>query len=328
MTDLAVDIGQLAIGVKAGDRRAIAQAITLAESRHLRDRARSVALLQQLGMEKPETLRIGITGSPGVGKSTLINSLGQEALGRMSGGLAVITVDPSSPLTKGSILGDKTRMLDLAQNNRVFIRPSPASGHLGGAALKTREVVTILEASRFDTIMIETVGVGQSEHEISTIADVVLLLHMPGTGDDLQGIKKGVLEFADLIVVNKADGPFLTTAQSTKQVLQNALGSRSESKRPSVICCSAETRLNIPELWSSIVGIVQTRKESGSFEARRRMQAQAWLKQAFQAELCRLAERWFEEAGEFKSAMACAGVDRAVPSATAYELARKVVDPG
>ncbi|HEX6102539.1 MAG TPA: methylmalonyl Co-A mutase-associated GTPase MeaB, partial [Alphaproteobacteria bacterium] len=242
---------ELARRIAAGDRRALARAITLVESTRPEDRAPAEALMAALPQSSVESLRIGIAGAPGVGKSTLIETLGLHALGQ-GHRLAVLAVDPSSPVSGGSILGDKTRMAELSRAPAAFIRPSPAAGRLGGVARRTAEAVRLCEAAGYDRIIVETVGLGQSETAISGLVDLVLLLVPPGGGDELQGIKRGIMETADILAVTKADGAMLEEAGRTAAEYQHALRLiRPEGPwTPTVRTCSALTGVGIAELWA------------------------------------------------------------------------------
>jgi GTPase len=238
----------------AGDRRALARAITLAESTRPEDREPAELLMSALSTNTATTLRIGIAGAPGVGKSTLIEVLGLHAIGK-GHRLAVLAVDPSSPMSGGSILGDKTRMTELSKANAAFIRPSPAAGRLGGVARRTSEAMRLCEAAGYDCVIVETVGLGQSETAIADQVDLVLLLVPPGGGDELQGIKRGIMETADIIAVTKADGAMAVEAGRTAADYQHALRlmrPASGSWVPLARTCSALTGAGIPELWSEI----------------------------------------------------------------------------
>jgi GTPase len=245
---------ELARKVAAGDRRALARAITLVESGRSEDRAAAEALMAALPPRSGETLRIGIAGAPGVGKSTLIEALGLHVIaqGRR---LAVLAVDPSSPISGGSILGDKTRMTELSRADAAFIRPSPAAGRLGGVARRTAEAVRLCEAAGYERILIETVGLGQSETAVADLVDLVLLLVPPGGGDELQGIKRGIVEISDLIAVTKADGPRVEEAGRTAADYQHALRLMRPADAtwvPTARTCSALTGAGIAELWTEI----------------------------------------------------------------------------
>lgn len=266
-------------GVRAGDRRTVAKTITLLESTRPDRAALGQAVLEALVADTGRAIRVGITGTPGVGKSSFIESLGLHLVAR---GLrvAVLAVDPSSPLTGGSILGDKTRMERLAREDRAFIRPSPSGGSLGGVAQRTREAMLVCEAAGFDAVLIETVGIGQSEVTVSSMVDFFLVLLQPGAGDELQGIKKGVLELADGLVVNKADGEQRAAAERTRAEYARALGllrPASPSWKLRVLAASAHTGEGIDAVWESILAHRRALTASGDLEARRRHQALAWM---------------------------------------------------
>ncbi len=274
-------IEELARNVAAGDRRALARAITLVESARADHRAEADALLQALAAHEREALRIGLSGTPGVGKSTFI-----EAFGTMLTGLgkkvAVLAVDPSSTRSGGSILGDKTRMERLARDPMAYIRPSPSQTELGGVARRTRDVVSLCEAAGFDVVLIETVGVGQSETIVASMSDLFLLLIAPAGGDELQGVKRGIMEIADLIVVNKADGDLKPVA--TRTVADYAGALRLMRKRegdpegfPKVMAVSALEEKGLQEVWDDISTLAGYRKDSGFWTARRTDQARDWF---------------------------------------------------
>ena len=239
--------------ILSGDRRALAKAITLVESARPQDRKASQDLLNEILPHTGNSIRIGITGVPGVGKSTFIESFGQTVIGDGKK-VAVLAVDPSSPVAGGSILGDKTRMEQLSRETNAFIRPSPAGKALGGVALKTRESMLLCEAAGFDVVMVETVGVGQSEHQVGSMVDFFLILLLPGGGDELQGIKKGILELADAILINKADGESENLANKTRLHYQSALSLLTQSGfwSPEVRTCSALERSGIAEAWDMV----------------------------------------------------------------------------
>ncbi len=265
--------------VMAGDRRALARAITLIESTRPDHRRQAEALLERLLPKSGKSLRIGISGPPGVGKSTFIEAFGQYAI-EQGKRLAVLAVDPSSRLSGGSILGDKTRMEELSRAPEAFIRPSPAGLTLGGVARRTREALLVCEAAGFDLIIVETVGVGQSETAVADMVDLFLLLLLPGGGDDLQGIKRGIMELADLIVVNKADGDMAAAAERSAADVANAMGlmqPRHKGWRPEVLRCSALKRTGIAEIWARAQAFAAALAKSGELKSRRRDQARAWL---------------------------------------------------
>ncbi len=272
------DDKQLAEGVLQGHRRALAKAITLIESTHPAHRQRAHALLEALLTRTGRSLRIGITGVPGVGKSTFIEALGLQLI-EQGHRVAVLAVDPSSSISGGSILGDKTRMERLSQRDEAFIRPSPAAGSLGGVAEKTREALLICEAAGFDVVIVETVGVGQSETAVAGMTDAFVLLQLPNAGDDLQAIKKGVVELADLVVFNKADIDHQATQLAMAQMRSalTMLRPNSPNWQPPVLSVSALRNEGIGEFWQAIDDYRRILGESGELAARRRHQAQAWM---------------------------------------------------
>ena len=262
----------------AGDRRALAQAITLIESTRSDHRERADVLLGALLPHAGKSVRLGITGVPGVGKSTFIERFGLSLL-EQGRSLAVLAIDPSSKRGGGSILGDKTRMEELSRRHGAFIRPSPAGATLGGVARRTRETMLLVEAAGFDTVIVETVGVGQSETAVSDMVDMFIVVLLPAGGDDLQGIKRGVIELADLIVVNKADGDLLATARRSASDYQHALRmlrSPTAGWTPEVTTASALTGEGVAEVWQVIGRFMKAVGEKGV--ARRRAdQARAWM---------------------------------------------------
>jgi LAO/AO transport system kinase len=269
----------LAAGVRAGDRRALAKAITLLESTRPDHRRRADALLDSLLVATGHALRVGISGVPGVGKSTFIESLGTFLTGR-GHRVAVLAVDPSSGISGGSILGDKTRMERLSTDERAYIRPSPTSGALGGVAERTREAMLVCEAAGYDVVLVETVGVGQSETAVAGMTDLFVLLQLPNAGDDLQAMKKGIMELADLVVINKADldldAAIRAEAQVTSalRVLRNPGAARAQVR---VLRTSALSGDGLAAFWEAIGALRAQREASGEFAERRRRQSLAWL---------------------------------------------------
>ncbi|MGE2726736.1 methylmalonyl Co-A mutase-associated GTPase MeaB [Mycolicibacterium pulveris] len=270
---------KLASGISEGDRAALAKAITLVESTRSDHREQAQQLLLELTPEAAgDAMRIGITGVPGVGKSTTIEALGMYLI-EQGHRVAVLAVDPSSTRTGGSILGDKTRMARLAVHPDAYIRPSPTSGTLGGVAKATRETIVLLEAAGFDVILVETVGVGQSEVTVADMVDTFVFLTLARTGDQLQGIKKGVLELADVVVVNKADGEHAIEARKAARELSQAIRliyPRETLWRPPVLTMSALEGVGLAELWDTVLEHRRVLTEAGEFEARRRDQQVNW----------------------------------------------------
>jgi len=268
---------ELAPGIRSGDRRALARAITLVESTRPDHRERAEALLAELLPDTGRSVRIGITGVPGVGKSTFIEAFGLHVIGA-GHRVAVLAIDPTSQRTGGSILGDKTRMEELSRHPSAFIRPSPAGSTLGGVARRTREAMLLAEAAGFDVVIVETVGVGQSETAVADMVDLFLLLLPPAGGDELQGIKKGIVELADLIVVNKADGPLEAAARHAVAEYRHALSMLRPAHadwRVPVQSCSAVTGKDIDRVWET-VGRYRTALGPG-IDTRRAAQARAWM---------------------------------------------------
>lgn len=266
-------------GIEAGDRTLLSRAITLVESDAPTHFRQAQEVLTRIMPRTGQAVRIGITGVPGVGKSTFIEALGLH-LCRTGHRVAVLAVDPSSSLTRGSILGDKTRMEHLSREPNCFIRPSPSSGHLGGVTRKSRETLLLCEAAGFDVILIETVGVGQSEVTVRSMVDFFLLLALTGAGDELQGIKKGVIELADAIVINKADGDNKQKAANTRREYANALHylhPATDGWTTRASTCSALTGDGIPETWTMVEEFRRTGEESGVFKIRRQKQLLEWM---------------------------------------------------
>ena len=279
-------IEELAAGVKAQDRAMLGRSITLVESTRPSDRQRAQDLLALLGSAEG-THRIGITGVPGVGKSTFIDELGTYLTG-LGHRVAVLAVDPTSSRSGGSILGDKTRMARLSVDRQAFIRPSPTAGTLGGVARRTRESIVVVEAAGFDVVLVETVGVGQSETVVADMVDVFLVLMLPGAGDELQGIKKGILEIADIIAVNKADGDNAARARSAARDYMAAmrlLEPKSPNWNPTVVTCAGLTGLGVPELWQQLQLHRKKLTEAGEFGSKRSAQRVRWMWDAFRDEL-------------------------------------------
>ncbi|OBF88208.1 ATPase/protein kinase [Mycobacterium sp. 852002-51152_SCH6134967] len=275
---MADPTADLAAAVADGDRAALARAITLVESTRVDHREQAQELLLKLTEHAGNSLHVGITGVPGVGKSTTIEALGMYLINQ-GHRVAVLAVDPSSTRTRGSILGDKTRMAQLAVHPDAYIRPSPTSGTLGGVAKATRETIVLLEAAGFDVVLVETVGVGQSEVTVANMVDTFVFLTLARTGDQLQGIKKGVLELADIVVVNKADGEHAIEAKRAARELAGAIRliyPRERLWRPPVLTMSALEGTGLEELWATVLKHRDVLTEAGEFESRRRAQQVEW----------------------------------------------------
>ena len=250
----------------------------MVESKLDSHRAEAQQIIEQVLPQTGNSIRIGITGIPGVGKSTFIETFGLYliSLGKK---VAVLAVDPSSPLAGGSILGDKTRMEELSRNDQAFIRPSPSEGALGGVAQKTRETMLLCEAAGYDVILVETVGVGQSEYEVAGMVDFFMVLMLPNAGDELQGIKKGIMELADALVVNKADGESINLAQQTKRHYENAMHLLRQSSfwSPQVLTCSAQENNNLDTVWGMISGYHIDALKNNAFHEKRSRQNKEWM---------------------------------------------------
>ncbi|WP_026381635.1 methylmalonyl Co-A mutase-associated GTPase MeaB [Afifella pfennigii] len=316
MGEKASSIEELARKVRAGERRALGRAITLVESRREDHRAEAAALMEKLRPDAGKAVRIGMTGSPGAGKSTLIDTFGTN-LTAAGHKVAVLAVDPTSTRTGGSILGDKTRMAQLSQDEKAFIRPSPTGGTLGGVAARTREAMLVLEAAGFDVIIVETVGVGQSETAVADMVDVFVALSLPGSGDELQGLKKGVLELADIICVNKAEAGNLKRAEDAAADLRAALrilASEREGWSVPVLLTSGLANEGLQALWQAIGAFRALAQERGSLEARRRRQAVIWFRAILQE---RLTERLFHGPAKAKIARLEKAVEAGETSASA-----------
>lgn len=287
----------LLAGIKAGKRRHLAKAITLVESNNEAHQEQARDLLSNVKAQK-ETIRVGISGVPGVGKSTFIEALGNELI---DSGLkvAVLAVDPSSPATGGSILGDKTRMETLSSREEAFIRPSPTSGTLGGVAKRTRESMLLCEAAGYDVVLVETVGVGQSEYEVASMVDCFMVLMLPGAGDSLQGIKRGIMEIIDVLIINKADGDQKKLAESALGEYQNAfhlLNPKYEGIEVNFLTVSAIKKTNIPEAWELVKKFISSLKEKGLFESNRKEQELNWFRRLVEDEV--LKQLWNSEANK------------------------------
>ena len=263
-------------GVRAGERAMLARTITLIESEHPRHEALAQEVLTRLLPYTGAALRVGISGVPGVGKSTFIDALGMHLVG-LGKRVAVLAIDPSSTVSGGSILGDKTRMARLSRESLAYIRPSPSSGTLGGVARKTRETLLLCEAAGFDVVLVETVGVGQSETVVADMVDFYLVLMLAGAGDELQGIKRGILEIADMLAINKADGDNAIRAERARSEYRAALHLMRPGAEPEITTCSALENTGIERVWSSIEKRLEAQRTSGELEKRRRVQQVQWM---------------------------------------------------
>ncbi|MBQ9296621.1 MAG: methylmalonyl Co-A mutase-associated GTPase MeaB [Paludibacteraceae bacterium] len=266
-------------GIRRGDMTVLSQAVTLVESNLMADQAIAQKVIEMCLPYAGQSIRLGITGVPGAGKSTFIEALGTE-LCRQGKHLAVLAIDPSSERSKGSILGDKTRMNELSTESNAFIRPSPSAGSLGGVARKTRETIVLCEAAGFDTILLETVGVGQSETAAHSMVDYFLLLQVTGTGDELQGIKRGIMEMADGIAINKCDGNNIERARAARVSFKNALAlfpPPQSGWKPDAICCSSIDHSGVMEVWKNVEEYIEFTKKNGYFERHRTEQAKYWM---------------------------------------------------
>ena len=309
-------------GIIAGNTAALSRGITLIESDHPTHKDKANILIQQCLEHQKPSIRIGITGVPGVGKSTYIEALGTTltALGKK---VAVLAVDPSSSLSKGSILGDKTRMDALVKNPKAFIRPSAAGASLGGVARHTREAITLCETAGYDVILIETVGVGQSETAVHSMVDFFLLLKLAGAGDELQGIKRGIIEMADAIIINKADGDNLTAAKLAKVEFNRALHfypTKPSNWTPKVLLCSALENKGIAAVWDLIQDYINHATKTEYFAKKRQEQNTFWLLQSIEDQL---KDQFFQDeniAKELKTQMALIGANKRSPFAAAEYL--------
>ena len=274
-----VDVVALADAVRAGDRRSLARAITLVESTRADHRDDAAALLELLMPATGNAVRVGVSGAPGAGKSTFIEAFGLHIISDEHQ-VAVLAVDPSSTRSGGAILGDKTRMEELARSQRAFIRPSPAGGTLGGVARRTREAMLVCEAAGFDVVLVETVGVGQSEVAVASMVDVFCLLLSPGAGDELQGVKRGIVELADIVIVNKADGALADLARHTAGDYAHAMHlirPRTPGWEPRVVLASALEGSGIDGVWRAVGDFMSEVRASGAFTRRRAEQAREWM---------------------------------------------------
>ena len=269
-------------GILRGDVTVLSRAVTLVESMLPEHQKVAQEVIERCLPYSGKSLRVGITGVPGAGKSTSIDAFGMHVLERCGGKLAVLAVDPSSERSKGSILGDKTRMERLSQHPDAFIRPSPSAGSLGGVARKTRETIVLCEAAGFNNIFVETVGVGQSETAVHSMVDIFMLLQIAGAGDELQGIKRGIMEMADLMVITKAEGDNLHRAELARRQFANALMlfPLSESEwSPQVYCCSSVQKTGLEEVWTGVEEFIMFVKRNGFFHRNRHNQNRYWMRE-------------------------------------------------
>lgn len=311
--------------LRKGDRRSLAQAITLLESSRDDRAEQGQQILERLIPQTGNAIRLGVTGPPGSGKSTLIEVLGLDLIER-GHRVAVLAVDPTSPVSGGSILGDKTRMEVLSRSPAAFIRPSPSGSSLGGVARRTREAMLLCEAAGYDVVIVETVGIGQSQVAVAGMVDFFLLVLLPGGGDDLQGIKKGVVELADALVVNKADGPTAEVAERTRVDYANALGiirSLSSSWSPPVLKASALAGEGIDTLWETILAHRKKFEDSGELEARRKRQARDWLWSLLEDGLMAAFRGQAEVASEIAALEAAVEARETTPGAAARRLLQR-----
>ena len=313
----------LASGIRAGDRATLARAITLIESKRADHRKAAHLLVQELLPQTGNAVRLGITGAPGSGKSTTIDALGTALTGQ-GHKVAVLAVDPSSTRTGGSILGDKTRMARLAVDSKAFVRPSPSSGTLGGVAAKTRETMLICEAAGYDVVLVETVGIGQSETTVADMTDFFLVLMIPGAGDELQGLKKGIVELADMIAVNKADGENVARARiaaADYRAALNILKPVSDTWSPPVVTFSALSGDGIGELWSQVLAHKKLMTASGELAARRREQQVKWMWSMLEERLTARLRSDPSVRGKVKAAEIAVAAGKLAPTLAVEEIA-------
>ena len=319
-----IDVDATVDGIRKGDRVALARGITLVESLKSEDQIRAQAMLDRLLPRTGNAIRVGISGVPGAGKSTLIDQLGINLIAA-GHKVAVLAVDPTSSRSGGSILGDKTRMGRLSVETNAFIRPSPAGDSLGGVTKTTRETIALVEAAGYDVVLVETVGVGQSETAVSNMVDVFVVVALPGAGDELQGIKRGLLELADMIAVNKADGDNVERANRAAMEYRTALHILAAGQKnwsPLVLTVSARDNAGLDELWSKIVERHTSLRESGALLKRRSAQAVSWMREIFEQRLLssfkgsrRAAKHWTELEDKVRGG-------EMTPAAAALELSR------
>jgi LAO/AO transport system kinase len=324
----AIDIAQLFNEIKQGDVASLSKGITLLESELEEHKIKANELLKLCLPYSGKSIRIGITGIPGAGKSTFIESIGHKIISA-NHKLAVLAIDPSSSITKGSILGDKTRMEELSREKNVFIRPTPTSGNLGGVARATKESMILCEAAGFDVIMVETVGVGQSEIELHYLTDIFILLLIPGAGDELQGIKRGIMEMADMILVNKAEGNNADAAKQAVKHLENAVHYLQKNKYGrtiSVHSISALEQIRVDEIWKLIQTNIESWKSQNSFEEKRKDQAMYWYDQSLNNGLKNIIQQrkdWLKLYEELKTSVEKGKLH---PFSAADKMLKKIVN--
>jgi LAO/AO transport system kinase len=319
-----LDMDRMVDGMLAGDRVALGRAITLIESAKPEDQARAQSMLDRLNPRTGNAIRVGISGVPGAGKSTLIDQLGLNLIAK-GHKVAVLAVDPTSTRSGGSILGDKTRMGRLATEENAFIRPSPAGNSLGGVTKTTRETIALVEAAGYDLVLVETVGVGQSEIAVANMVDIFVVVALPGAGDELQGIKRGLLELADIIAVNKADGDNVNRAERAAadyRVALHILAAGHPDWQPVVLTVSARENLGLDALWAKIEERQAELKASGALAKRRSEQAVTWMRELFDQRLVasfkdsrRAARQWSELEAKVRDG-------QVTPAAAAEQLAK------
>jgi LAO/AO transport system kinase len=326
----AIDLDRLAHAIGAGDRVALGRAITLVVCSRPDDAARAQELLERLLPRAGKSIRVGISGVPGAGKSTLIDQLGLNLIAKNKK-VAVLAVDPTSTRSGGSILGDKTRMGRLASEPTAFIRPSPAGDSLGGVTKTTRETVALLEAAGYDVVLIETVGVGQSETAVSNMVDVFVVVGIPGAGDELQGIKRGLLELADIIAVNKADGDQVERAKRAAMEYRTGLhilAAGNPNWSPLVLTVSAREDKGLDELWAKVEERFAALEASGDLGKRRAGQAVAWMREIFEQRLLQAFKGGKEAGRRFRDLEEKVRAGTLTPAAAAAELCRLAGLPG
>ena len=316
------DVDELVAGVLDGDRRALARAITVVESTRPDHRSEAAALLDQLLPRTGTAVRLGISGPPGVGKSTFIEAFGTHLTGH-GHRVAVLAVDPTSARTGGSILGDKTRMERLARDPAAYVRPSPSGGELGGVARRTREALLVCEAAGFDVVLVETVGVGQSELAVAELVDLFVLLASPSGGDDLQGIKRGIMELADLVVVTKADGDLAKAANHAAADIARALHllrPRYEGLSTEVLLVSSPTATGVSEVWDRLTDAHEHLRSTGQLDALRARQAVAWMTDEVRSGLTERFRARASGDGDLARLTAAVSNGATAPTAAAQEL--------